>query len=323
MSDWQPTASLHNLRFRAAVNAKIRHFFADKNVLEVETPMLSQAAVSDPYLVPMQTEVSAPGKPQKTYFLHTSPEYPMKRLLAAGSGSIYQLGKVFRNDECGRRHNPEFTLLEWYRVGFDEQQLMDEVEALITFVDAEISEQGAFSRLTYRSAFQQFLSFDPHKVTLEWLQEQVKTQVSPELELADIDSCLDILMSHVIEPQLQHPTFIYDYPASMSALAAVHKDGQGTFVARRFELYMAGIELANGYFELTHADEQQRRFANDQQKRQAFTGDVLPTDQYLLAALEQGMPSCAGVALGVDRLLMLLLNVNDISQVISFDGDNA
>lgn len=316
VSDWKPSATIAALRLRAQCYQQIRSFFAERDVLEVETPALSCAAVSDPYLIPMSTEVCAPGYPAQTLYLHTSPEYPMKRLLAAGSGSIYQLCKVFRNDECGRNHNPEFTLLEWYRVGFDEHQLMDEVEALYRQLVPSVSVQ--FDRLSYRDVFLQYLQLDPHQASASELARRVHEQVDASLELDSKDGWLELLFSHLIEPQLQTPTFVYDYPASQAALAERHNDRQGVSVARRFELYACGTELANGYYELRDAVEQEQRFIADQQRRKALGMDELPVDEYLLAALKQGMPPCAGVALGVDRLLMVAQGLTRIEQTLAF-----
>lgn len=322
MSDWRPSASLEMIRLRAEVYAKIRTFFAERDVLEVETPALSQAAVSDPYLIPMQTQVNLPGHPPQTLYLHISPEYPMKRLLAAGSGSIYQLCKVFRNDECGRLHNPEFTMLEWYRVGFDEFQLMDEIEQLYQLL-VKVEDPPRISRTSYAELFLTYLEVDPHAANLEDLLPLVHQYVDPMLQLDDKEACLEVLISHVIEPQLQAPTFIFDFPASMAALAQKHLNAQGVEVARRFELYARGIELANGYFELQDAKEQRLRFSQDQQRREETGRSGLPYDQRLLDALEYGLPSCAGVALGIDRLLMVCHELASISSVQAFSTDRA
>lgn len=312
---WQPTASMEAIRARAELYADIRRFFADRQVLEVDTPVLSQAAVSDPYLVPMISSYSDLGaEDSQPLFLQTSPEYAMKRLLAAGSGPIYQLAKTFRDTETGSRHNPEFCMLEWYRPGFDDVQLMDEIEAL---VDGVLG-CGAIERLSYRVLFQRQLGFDPHQVELTELRQQVKQRLDLELDSEDRDDYLNLLISHELEPTLQNPTFVYDYPSSQAALARVSQDQQGQLVAKRFELFIHGVELANGYFELTDADEQARRFEQDLVRRQQLGYPCHPTDQRLVMALEAGMPECAGVALGVDRLLMLKLEAERIEQVIAF-----
>ncbi|RDE19656.1 EF-P lysine aminoacylase GenX [Motiliproteus coralliicola] len=312
---WQPTASLEAIQARAELYAQIRSFFAERSVLEVDTPVLSQAAVSDPYLVPMISSYSDLGVDSaQPLFLQTSPEYAMKRLLAAGSGPIYQLAKAFRDTETGSRHNPEFCMLEWYRPGFDDRQLMDEIEELVD----EVLGCGLIERLSYRELFERQLGFDPHRVELAVLRQQVKQRLDLDLDSDDRDDFLNLLISHELEPTLIKPTFVYNYPASQAALARVDQDEQGQSVAKRFELFVNGVELANGYFELTEADEQARRFERDLARRQQLGYPCHPTDQRLVAALQAGIPECAGVALGVDRLLMLKLGVERIEQVIAF-----
>ncbi|WP_207063807.1 EF-P lysine aminoacylase EpmA [Motiliproteus sp. SC1-56] len=320
MTQWQPAASLAVIRQRAQLYARIRAFFAARGVLEVDTPVLSQAAVSDPHLAPMSTSFEGPGVAQpRPLFLQTSPEYPMKRLLAAGSGPIYQLAKAFRNGEAGGRHNPEFCMLEWYRPGFDEHQLMDEVADLV----GEVLARDDFVRLSYRQAFERFVGLDPHEASLATLQGCARERLDLELESDNRDTWLNLLLSHLVEPELRAPTFIFDFPASQAALARVHPDERGTRVARRFELYTDGVELANGYFELTDSAEQTRRFNADQQQRRALGVSPLPLDEHLLAALAAGLPECAGVALGVDRLLMLASGCERIEQVLAFPFDRA
>lgn len=316
-SDWQPAASVANLRRRAHLYADIRRFFAARDVLEVETPILSQAAVTDPFLVPMLTGYEGPGDLNgRPLFLQTSPEYPMKRLLAAGSGAIYQLAKVFRNGELGDRHNPEFTLLEWYRPGFDDARLMDEVAELVGAVLA--IDPAGVQRLSYRDAFLRYLNIDPFQASLAELQALACQHLDLQFDDERRDAWLELLMSHLIEPHLRAATFIVDYPASQAALARVALDGEGNAVARRFELYVEGLELCNGYYELTDADEQQRRFAADSECRRQRQLPDHPADQRLLAALGAGMPDCAGVALGVDRLLMLACQCERLEQVLAF-----
>ncbi|MEH6626982.1 MAG: elongation factor P--(R)-beta-lysine ligase [Motiliproteus sp.] len=321
MNDWRPSASLQLIRQRAQLYRAIRAFFAVREVMEVDTPVLSAAAVSDPYLQPMCSEFQGPGQNQGLpLFLQTSPEYAMKRLLAAGSGAIYQLAKSFRNGESGRRHNPEFCMLEWYRPGFDAQQLMVEVEALLL----EVAGCGPAVKLSYRQAFQQYLGIDPHPATAAQLQALAVERLDvDDMALEDRDAWLDLLFSHLIEPELQQPTFIYDYPASQAALAQVSVDDSGALVARRFELFINGLELANGYLELVDAAEQASRFAGDQLKRQQMGLVPLPTDHHLVAALQAGMPDCAGVALGVDRLLMLISGCTHIDEVLPFPVSRA
>ena len=314
MNDWQPTAPLANLRRRAEIINGIRRFFAERDVLEVDTPSLSAAAVSDPHLFPFVTEyVPEGGGTAQTLYLHTSPEYPMKRLLAAGSGCIWQLCRVYRNGETGRRHNPEFSMLEWYRIGFDHHQLMDEVDDLVTSL---LGTERA-RRVTYAALFVEYLAVDIHACDNAELARLGRERCDFQGEL-DRDGWLNLLFSHCIEPQLQQPTMVYAFPASQAALARVVEGDDRVPSAARFELFIRGMELANGYFELTDADEQARRFAADQQQRQALGRPVLPVDELLLSGLQQGLPECAGVALGVDRLVMLALEASRIDEVIAF-----
>jgi lysyl-tRNA synthetase class 2 len=260
---------------------------------------------------------SYPHAQSQTLYLQTSPEFAMKRLLAAGSGAIFQLCKAFRNGESGGRHNPEFTMLEWYRPGFSLAQLMEEVEALVQSVLPNTV--SAVQRLSYRQLFQQALNIDPHTLALGQLQKLTleRVPVSPA-DAASRAVCLDLLYGHVIEPTLHAPVFVYHYPAEQAALARVVNDEQGQPVALRFELVMQGMELANGYDELIDAAEQARRFTADRQLRQQQQLPSIAADERLLAALTAGIPACAGVALGVDRLLMLQTGAKHIDEVLTF-----
>lgn len=319
-SCWRPNAPIHNLRARARVLAQIRHFFAERNVLEVETPVLSRCAVSDPFIDSLEVSFGfQPGVEDERLYLQTSPEYAMKRLLAAGSGDIYSMAKVFRNGESGRRHNPEFTMLEWYRLGFDDRRLMAEVDALLRSVmpDLQVSYQS------YAQLFESELGLDPHTTGVEQLQRVCREHVDAPFEDDDRDTWLNLLMSHVLEPRLQGAVFVHSYPASMAALAQVREDERGLPVAARFELFVNGIELANGYHELTDAAEQKRRLQADQQQRAALGLPQRPLEQRLVQALEAGLPDCAGVALGVDRLVMLALGAEGLDQVVSFMHERA
>ncbi|SIQ74228.1 EF-P lysine aminoacylase EpmA [Marinobacterium stanieri] len=317
---WRPNASIENLRARARVLAQIRSFFAEQDVLEVETPVLSKCAVSDPFLDSLEVSFGfQPGIEDERLYLQTSPEYALKRLLAAGSGDIYSMAKVFRNGEFGRRHNPEFTMLEWYRLGFDDRQLMAEVAALVRTVVPELSVQY----LSYAELFERELGLDPHQASLQQLQQVCREHVDAPFEDDDRDTWLNLLMSHVLEPRLHGAVFIHSYPASMAALAQVRDDEQGRQVAARFELFVDGVELANGYHELTDAAEQARRLQADQQQRAALGLPQRPLEQRLVEALEAGLPECAGVALGVDRLVMLALGVDSLDQVVSFMHERA
>jgi len=310
------------VRLRAQILAQVRDFFAQRGVLEVDTPVLSSAAGTELHLQSFTTRYSGPSAPSDgRLYLHTSPEYPMKRLLAAGSGSIYQICKVFRDGEAGRRHNPEFTLLEWYRTGFDHELLMLEVDALVkSLLQARLS-LGETQRMSYREAFLCHTGIDPHSATSTTLMECARHHniVTPEdMDQSDRSLWLDLLMSHVIEPRIGQNSlcFIYDYPAEQASLSRIRPGDPA--VAERFELYLHGIELANGFHELADSIEQRRRFEQDNELRRARGLPVLPIDENLLAALEHGLPTCAGVALGIDRLVMLAANASSIQEVIAF-----
>lgn len=321
---WQPTASLENLRVRAQVLDQIRTFFKARSVLEVDTPLLGHCAALDPHLDPIPALYLAPGqKENKPLYLQTSPEFAMKRLLAAGSGPIYQLGKAFRNGETGRFHNPEFTVLEWYRPGFTHHALMDEIEELLFAILA--TEKSV--RLSYTDLFLEKLELHPLKATLAELQNcalahQITIPVAQANTLTT-DDWLDILMTHKIEPELgfEVPIMVFDYPASKAALAKVRNEIYP--VAERFEVYVRGVELANGYHELTDALQQQVRFVEECEMRKKLGLRNIPIDNRLLMALKAGLPDCAGVALGVDRLLMLKLNCHSIDRVMPFTIDRA
>ena len=304
------------LRQRAHLLRNVREFFHNKSYLEVETPVLSRFANPDPHIDSF--EVSSFNQ---TYYLHTSPEFPMKRLLAAGAGSIYQICKVFRQGERGRLHNPEFTMLEWYRIGFDYHQLMDEIDELLHTV----CNLSSSKKLTYSSIFKEVTGFDMHQSTVSNLRQFVfDNGVSLQGELGDdLDAWRDVVMTHFIEPGLGQdgPVFVYDYPVSQAALAQVRPGEEPA--ALRFELYFKGIELANGYQELTDREEQRRRFEAQQQQRQSLDKASPPYDQYLLQALNEKIPLVSGVALGFDRLLMLLSDHRYLKDVLSFDSENA
>jgi lysyl-tRNA synthetase class 2 len=319
---WRPSASISALKKRAEVLQSIRQFFHTRAVLEVDTPALSHSTVTDPHLHSFTTQFVNPMAAEpSTLYLQTSPEFAMKRLLCAGSGAIYQICKSFRNEEAGRIHNPEFTMLEWYRPNFDHHQLMTEVDDLIqTILGCESAE-----RVTYQQLFIQFLNCDPLTATLAQLQTLASHHDYAELAAKERnkDTLLMLLFSQIVEPQigLQRPCFVLDFPASQAALARISKTNP--LVAERFELYFAGMELANGFHELKDAAEQQDRFEADNYQRQVMGLQKMPTEQKLIQALQQGMPDCAGVALGVDRLLILAMNCNSIDQVIAFGHNRA
>ncbi|WP_243645756.1 EF-P lysine aminoacylase EpmA [Reinekea marinisedimentorum] len=311
---WKPNASIDSLIERAKVVRSIRQFFEHKNVLEVETPILSRASGTDVQLSQWQTS--------NGYFMHTSPEFAMKRLLAAGSGDIFQMARVFRLDECGRRHNPEFTMLEWYRLGFDEFQLMDEVAELVRGLASQ--PELPVVQLSYKQAFSRFALPCPHTAAVDELRRTCNQQLNCDAADWTRDDCLDALMSMVVEPGLppEQLTFVYDYPRQQAALARF-REVDGCTVARRFELYWQGMELANGYYELSDITEQKRRFEEEAHLRAAMGVQKPVIDHNFLAALEHGLPDCAGVALGVDRLVMVLLGQADIGGVMAFTQDRS
>lgn len=313
--DWRPSATLTTLKQRAALLRAVREFFSQRDVLEVDTPLLSRFGVTDLHLENLTTELQA--FPKRSLFLQTSPEYAMKRLVAAYQTSIYQLGKVFRDDLVGRHHNPEFTMLEWYRVGFTMTQLIDEVIALLQLTLGNLT----VIQLSYQQAFLQTLQLDPLTSTVAEIKAKL-SEYSHVAELSarenDRDTLLQLAMSVIIEPSFcpQSITVINDFPASQAALAQLC--AQDTRVAKRFEVYVGGIELANGYQELTNASQQQQRFEDDNVLRQQHHKPARLADFRLIAALELGLPECAGVALGFDRLLMLQAKKDDIAQVLPF-----
>lgn len=320
---WQPAAGPQALRLRAELLRRIRAFFAERDVLEVETPLLSHAGLPTPQLESFAVHpVSRPEAP--ACYLHTSPEFPMKRLLAAGSGSIYQICRVFRADERGRRHNPEFTLLEWYRVGLDAPALMAELEDLLKSLFDDTRPVGGIRRLSYREAFLQYAGVDGLDTAVDPLRRALETHAIPVpagLPAGDPDPWRDLLLTQVIEPRLPPAVFLYDYPASQAALARIRPGPPP--VAERFELYLDGVESANGFHELSDPVEQRRRFEAENAARLARGLAPVPLDERLLAALEHGLPDCAGVAVGLDRLLMRAAGVNDIDAVLAFPWERA
>jgi lysyl-tRNA synthetase class 2 len=324
--DWRPTASLDALKLRADLLARIRAFFARRDVLEVDTPALSVAGATDPALCSFRTAWHGPAVAgQGALYLHTSPEFPMKRLLAAGSGPIYQICKVFRDGEAGRHHNPEFTLLEWYRTGYDHFDLMDEIEALLREVLAGVAPLATVEHWTYRELFIEVAGVDPLTAPVDALSAALQSRgISPPAGLApdDRDAWLDLLLTHVVEPAMGRGlVFIRDYPASQAALARLHPGNPA--VAARFEAYLDGVELANGFYELTDAGQQRMRFERDNARRGQQGRAAVDIDERLLAAMSAGLPDCAGVALGIDRLLMAAGRHASLADVIAFPLERA
>jgi lysyl-tRNA synthetase class 2 len=318
MVDWRPTAKRSMLEHRAALLASARNFFMDRGVLEVDTPIVVNAPVTDIHIHSARVEFA--DDPRR-FFLHTSPEYAMKRLLAAGSGDIYQICHVVRGLERGRQHNAEFTLVEWYRSGFSLDRLMSEVDTLVRHLLGDIAFTMSSERLTYREAFLRELHLDPFTATLTQLSDAART--TGFAESAQRDELLDLLMGALVGPRLGRNalTFIHGYPASQAALARLSPDDPRT--ALRFELYCKGVELANGFQELASAAEQRARFERDNEERQRLGMPAYEIDGRLLAALQAGLPECAGVALGFDRTLMLAAGADHIDEVLAFPTDRA
>ncbi len=311
---WRPTANKQRLKARAKLLQAIRTYFASHKVLEVETPIISAAANTDPAIESIKTHDG--------HYLRTSPEFALKRLLAAGVGDIYELGRVFRAGESGRNHNPEFTMLEWYRTGFDYHRLMDEVADLVRFCGNGMFEHWPVSRLSYRQLFRNFLEIDPFSTNIKSLCSVAKAHGIDDIGL-DKKQWLDLLISVVIQPALPAKTltFVYDFPSDQAALARIRPGPPP--LAERFELYLGQTELANGYQELTDADEQRQRFKSENAIREKHGQPIYPSDHHLVMALTQGMPECAGVALGVDRLLMVIESCNCLDEVTAFPYSRA
>jgi lysyl-tRNA synthetase class 2 len=298
-------------------------------VLEVETPVLCAAGAVDEHLDPIPASwhpLEDPSRPEPRWLV-TSPEHSMKRLLAAGSGAIYQITKAFRDGERGRLHNPEFTIIEWYRPGIDHLALMDEVEALVrALLDGSPGTgavPGPFHRTTYRDAFLRAIGVDPFVASEADLAGAARERGIAAEASAGRDSILNLLLAGSVEATLglDRPEFLIDYPPSQAALARVRPDDPP--VAERFELYFRGLELANGYHELLDAREQERRFIEANARRRAAGKPELPIDRRLLRALEAGLPACAGVAMGFDRIVMLATGARSIDEVLAFPIERA
>jgi lysyl-tRNA synthetase class 2 len=361
-TSWRPTATRAMLEQRATLLARARRFFADGGVLEVDTPMVVNAPVTDVHIHSARVDLGAPQaaagaptphtEPTRPFFLHTSPEYAMKRLLAAGSGDIYQICHVVRGFERGRFHNAEFTLVEWYRLGFTLDDLMSEVDALVRALLGPAASGHGSERITYREAFVRELGLDPFTASLGELRQAAgklgfegggsgdaagaadsadsaasrgasATGTSTATAAPHRDELLDFLMGAVVGPRLgaNALTFVHAYPATQAALARL--DPQDPRAALRFELYCEGVELANGFHELASAAEQRARFDQDIAERHRAGLPAFPPDELLLAALEAGLPECSGVALGFDRTLMLATGAKTIDEVLPFPTERA
>lgn len=321
-ANWRPKASLQAIRLRARTLQKIRDFFRVRQVLEVETPLLGATTNPDPHIDSFITNFIGPQAPHgKELYLQTSPEFAMKRLLGAEIGPIYQICKAFRQGELGRLHNPEFTLLEWYRPGFTVDSLINEVDALLQELFASANKPlGHTQIITYQQAFQSGLDIDPLEASVAEL-----IRCADRLGLAvqglnndERDAWLDLLMSHAVQPRLGHGklTFVTNYPRSQAALARI--SASDTRTAERFELFFNGVELANGFYELVDPVEQKCRFEKDLRIRADGNQCQPPIDENLIQALCQGLPDCSGVAVGLDRVIMLLAGSDSIADILAF-----
>ena len=321
--DWAPAAGLEVLRARAAMLARIRAYFAAEGVLEVQTPVLSVAAASDPQIESVEAAQARGAR----LFLQTSPEYPMKRLLAAGLGDCYQVCPVFRDGEAGRLHNPEFTMIEWYRVGFGVAEMQQDVDRLLRAACADVRSFPRARSIGYRAALRDACGIDCLASSLAEMRAAAAARgIEPAgAEGWQRDDWLDLLMGAVVGPALGHdaPVFLEDYPPSQAALARLRRLPDGTQVAERFELHIDGLELANGFRELCDAVEQRRRFEQDQETRRSRGQPLRPLDERLLAALEHGLPDSAGVALGFDRLVMAAHRLSSLEAAMAFPAARA
>ncbi|PIQ38025.1 MAG: EF-P lysine aminoacylase GenX [Lysobacterales bacterium CG17_big_fil_post_rev_8_21_14_2_50_64_11] len=322
MTDWQPSASLAALKQRAGLYAMIRRFFSERAVIEVETPVLSRAGNPDPNIQSLTLTVNLPQMPSGRRWLRTSPEFALKRLVAAGLGDCFEMGRVFRDGEAGRRHNPEFTLLEWYRVGWDHRRLMEETADLVQAAMALSGRRTSVREISFRDLYRSTLGIDPFTDSDHALRAPLAVYAIDATGLGR-DDWLDLLMTHLIQPALpsNRVLLVYDYPPSQCALARIRPDSPP--VAERFELYLGPLEIANGYHELINPAEQRERFTANADVRQRRGERPIPIDQAFIAALDAGLPACAGVAVGVDRLLMAMLGTDNIHDVMAFAAERA
>lgn len=315
MIEWRPGSSPEVLHRRAKMMTQMRDFFAHRAVLEVDVPVLAKSTVTDLNIDSIAASVGLTDA-----FLQTSPEYFMKRLLASGSGDIYSVGKAFRDAEIGRKHNPEFTLLEWYRCGWDDHHLMQEVVDLVALLIADPNRQPApITKLTYSECFTNVMGFNPHRAELDHLRE-IASQVASGDWFDELRAnCLDLIFSLRVEPAMPKGiVVVYDYPQCQAALAQISKDHHDDRVSRRFEVFLDGAEIGNGYLELTDPNEQIARFNEDIARRNQANRPSVHVDKKFVASLVHGLPACAGVALGVDRILMNILQAQTIDQVLTF-----
>lgn len=322
MDAWQPTMSWETAQLRSKVLSRIRSFFNVRDIIEVETPVMARSTITDVHLDALTSTYDYLERGSQKYYFQTSPEYLMKRLLADGYGDIYQVTKAFRNEPFGRHHNPEFTMLEWYRLNYDHVSLMDEVEALLTCV---LNTKAAV-RMTYQEAFLKYLDLDPLESSFEECIALLKSNDKCDawlVETNDLDIVLQFIFTELIEVHLgiEEPCFIYNFPASQASLARL--DEIDKRVANRFECYYKGIELANGFYELSDEKIQRQRFEQDNIARKNMGLPERQIDELFMSSLKSGLPQCAGVALGIDRFIMLAGNLTSIKEVISFPINRA
>lgn len=322
---WQPSCDLQQLRVRSQLLAAIRIFFQKKDVLEVETPLLCHTTGTDPQLDFFSSQFHSPPNDQ-ILFLQSSPEFAMKRLLAAGSGSIFQICKAFRNGESGRYHNPEFTILEWYRVNFTLQDLMDEVAELLMGIVKPYLALKPVQSVSYQQIFSEKTGLDPLFFNQQAYHRYAVEQGIPEAISICADNhvlWLDFIFSHKVQPDLGEDAFclVHSYPAIQSSLARVNKANPD--VAERFEVFVKGVELGNGFFELADVLEQEKRFDRELEYRRANLLPEVEKDGLFLAALQSGLPECSGVAIGLDRLLMVMTDSQAIDEVLAFSVSRA
>ena len=324
-AQWKPACDIELLRLRASVLSAIRAFFEQRSVLEVETPLLCHATGTDPQLdffssyyhcVPNEK-----GIKDKEMFLQTSPEFAMKRLLAAGSGSIFQICKAFRNGESGRLHNPEFSILEWYRVGFSLEQLMDEVAELISQLMKNHCNLEPVYKVSYRELFEQVTGLNPLVFCQEsYAHYALENAMSDAVSICENDHAmwLDLIFSFKVQPFLanQKISMVYGYPAVQASLARTNQEN--SLIADRFEVFINGVEIGNGFFELSDAKEQEQRFDQEIESRRSKGLPLVKKDRLFLGALQSGLPDCSGIALGLDRLLMIIANVETLNDVMAF-----
>jgi len=310
---WMPTASIQTIKQRAQLLKNLRDFFQQRSILEVETPVLSHYGGTEPNLSAITANFNSLGEAQLG-FLQTSPEFAMKRLLAAGIGDCYQITKAFRNEESGRFHNPEFSLLEWYRTGINEIQLLQEIDEMLQkIVAAEAAQYCSYSDL-----FNQYLTLDVTNSTFENLRQVAINNIQNPPQLEHRDEYLELLFSYCIEPKigLKRPCFVTAYPASQASLARISTEDPE--LSCRFEIFYKGIELGNGFYELSDADEQYKRFKTENNRRRNMGLEEVEIDPHFIQALRHGLPESSGVAIGIDRLLMIITSAKHIDEVLSF-----